>query len=193
MHDHLWRRLRAACLLLLAAPLLAHAANEQPVNIESDRLTVDDAKQVAVFEGRVILTRGSFILRSDKLVVRKDAEGFQHATAYGNPATFRDKRSGTDEWIDGEALRIEYDGRKDFIELFDQAWLKRGQDEVRGNYVSYDAPTDFFTVKSSRDAAPDASGDSRVRAVIQSKPKDAPPPAKPPASLRPSATLGDQP
>lgn len=175
---------------VLALPAHAERADrDQPVNIESDRLTADDGKQTAIFEGRVILTQGSFVLRADKLIVRKDANGFQHATAYGAPATFREKREGTDEWIDGEALRIEYDGRREFVELFDKARLTRDKDEVRGHYISYDSRTDFFTVKSTPGAAPLAGGDARVRAVIQPKNNAGSPSTPPPKALQPSSGL----
>jgi len=185
--------LAAWCLIVLPVETAsaARADREQPINIESDRLTVDDTKRVAVFEGRVVLTQGDFVLRADRLVVRQDETGFEHATAYGNPATFRERREGTNEWIDGEALRIEYDGRKQFVELFDNARLTREKDEVRGNYISYDVRADFFTVKSNRNAAPMAGGDARVRAVIQPKQKEER--ANPPARLQPSTEIGDAP
>ncbi|HLU77818.1 MAG TPA: lipopolysaccharide transport periplasmic protein LptA [Burkholderiales bacterium] len=182
-----------AAFLLAVLPLQGawaeRADRNQPINIESDRLTADENKQVAIFEGRVILTQGSFVLRADRLIVRQDDTGFEHATAYGAPATFRERREGTNEWIDGEALRIEYDGRKEFVELFDKARLTREKDEVRGSYISYDARSDFFTVKSKPGEAPQEGGDARVRAVIQPKSKE-PPPASPPAQLQPSERLG---
>ncbi|HEY9397899.1 MAG TPA: lipopolysaccharide transport periplasmic protein LptA, partial [Burkholderiales bacterium] len=58
-----------------------------------------------------------------------------------------------------------------------------------GNYISYDSRADFFTVKSDKNAAPEASGDSRVRAVIQPKPKAGEKPANPAVRLQPSTQL----
>ena len=66
------------------------------------------------------------------------------ATAYGNPVAFRQKRDGLDEYYDGYAQRVEYDGAKEFVELFDRALLRRGQDEIRSNYISYNAATEMF-------------------------------------------------
>lgn len=162
-----------AALALAALPATAERADrDKPVNIESDRLSADDAKQIAVFEGRVVLTQGTFVLRSDKLTVRQDKDGFSFAIADGKPATFRQKRDGVDEWVDGEALRIEYDGKKDFVELFDKARLTRDKDEVRGNYISYDSKTEFFRVQGGKDFVPSPDREGRVRAIIQPKPKD---------------------
>jgi len=172
-----------ACALLasiagaagIAPPAAAQKPNSnEPVNIEADRMKADDQKQVAEFEGRVVLTQGTFQLRADKLVVRKEDDGFQHATATGQPATFRQKREGTDEWIAGEAKRIEYDGRLEQVELFDGARVSRDNDEVRGNYISYDTRAQVFRVQGGKEIASTPGGrDDRVRAVIQPRGKPA--------------------
>src|SRR3989441_2990226 len=53
----------------------------------------DEAKKVSTFEGKVVLTQGSLIIRADRIVVRQDGDGFYHGVASGKPATFRHKRS----------------------------------------------------------------------------------------------------
>lgn len=171
--------MRAAAVILVAAALAtlpAHAERadrEKPLNIEADRMLADDGKQTVIFEGRVVLTQGTFVLRADKLTVRQDKEGFQSGVAVGSPATFRQKRDGVDEWIDGEAQRIEYDGKGERVELFDRARVSRDKDEVRGNYISYDTRSEIYRVQGAKDlpAAP-AGREGRVRAVIQPKKKD---------------------
>ena len=188
------RRSVAAVVLLLAIGAVAHAERtdrDKPVNIEADRMLADDQKQTAVFEGRVVLTQGTFVLRADKLTVRQDTQGFQTGVAVGTPATFRQKRDGADEWIDGEALRIEYDGKSERVELFDKARVSRDKDEVRGNYISYDSRTEVFRVQPSKDAAGPPGREGRVRAVIQPKKKDEPS-ARPaaPLDLKPATDLG---
>jgi lipopolysaccharide export system protein LptA len=153
------------------------ADRDKPVNIESDRMTADESKKVATFEGSVVLTQGTLSIRADRIVVRQDESGFQYGVAYGNPARFRQKRDGTDEIVEGEALRLEYDGRAERVEFFDEARMRRqGGDDVRGNYISYDAKTEYFTVNSGRQPAK-AGRDNRVRATIMPKtdqPKDRP-------------------
>ncbi len=167
--------LLAACFagaIATAAPAVAQKPNSnEPVSIEADRMKADDQKQIAEFEGRVVLTQGSFQLRADKLTVRKDGDGFQHGTATGQPATFRQKREGTDEWIAGEAARIEYDGRREQVELFDSAKVSRDNDEVRGNYISYDTRAQVFRVQGGKEYAPGPGREDRVRAVIQPRAK----------------------
>jgi len=180
--------------LLCSGPARAERSDrDKPVNIESDRMTADDTKKVATFEGRVVLTQGSVTIRADKLVVRQDQSGFQYGVAYGKPATFRQKRDGFDEYVDGEALRVEYDGRAERIEFFDEARLRRDSgDDVRGSYISYDSKTEYFTVSSGGQTADgkqtkQGKGE-RVRATIMPKASEPQKPAEP-LTLQPSPTL----
>lgn len=181
---------------VLAAALAALPARaerldrDKPVNIEADRMLADDGKQTVVFEGRVVLTQGTFVLRADKLTVRQDKEGFQSGVATGSPATFRQKRDGADQWIDGEALRIEYDGKGERVELFDKARVTREKDEVRGNYISYDTRSEIYRVQGSKELPASPGRDGRVRAVIQPKKKDDAAAPRPPAlELNPAPGL----
>ena len=172
-----------AILCASASALAERTDRDQPVNIESDSMAADDANKIATFEGKVVLTQGTLVIHADKIVVHQDSEGFQSGVATGTPATFRQKRAGSDEYFEGEALRIEYDGKSGRVELFTSARLHSGEgDDVRGNYISYNTTTEYFTVKSGGDTAPDGSG--RVRAVLMPKSKE---PAAPAPSPQPSA------
>jgi lipopolysaccharide export system protein LptA len=169
------------CLLASPLPAFAEKADrEKPVNLEADRITVDDAKKLHIFEGHVQLVQGTLIIRSDKLVVTQDEEGFQSGVATGGEgglARFRQKRDGKDEYVDGEAERIEYDGKADRAQFFLRAHIKSGQDEVRGQYISYDGKSETYLVTSGPRGtiAPPVPGkDSRVHAVIQPKESAAP-------------------
>jgi lipopolysaccharide export system protein LptA len=159
---------------LAAAPAHAEKADRsKPIHLEADRVTVDDAKQISTFTGNVVLTQGSMVLRGDKMEVRQDKNGFRHGTTWGTLAYFKQKREGADELIEGWAERIEYDSRADKVQMFNRAMLKRGQDEVRGNYISYDVASEFFQVDGggTKSASP-RPGEGRVRIIMQPKPKE---------------------
>lgn len=172
--------------LALAMPATVSAERadrDKPINIESDRLLVDDAKKISTFEGNVVVTQGTLIIRGDRMIVRQDASGFSHATAFGNRAYFKQKREGVDEYVEGWADRMEYDGKAERVELFVHAEIHRGEDQVRGNYISYDQVTEFYQVfGGGKKGATPGNPEGRVRAVMQPKPKDdkgkpAPPPS----------------
>jgi lipopolysaccharide export system protein LptA len=177
--DRIGIALRGAAVVIAVSFLAvatAHADKsdrDKPINLEADRVTVDDAKQIATFTGSVVLTQGSMILRGDRMEVRQDKTGFKQGTTWGNLAYFRQKREGYDDFIEGWAERIEYDSRADKVQMFDRAMLKRGQDEVRGSYISYDVGTEFFQVTGGAPkSATGRPGDGRVRAIMQPTPKD---------------------
>jgi len=178
-------------LLLLGAPACyaERADRDKPTHLESDQVLIDDARQISTFTGNVQLTQGTMVIRGDKIVVVQDKDGFKHGTAYGKPASFRQKREGLDEYIEGYGERIEYDTRAETVDFYVQARIKREQDEVRGAYITYSAKTEIFQVESG-ESTPNAPP-KRVRAVLQPKPKQGAAQQDAPDALRirPSETL----
>ncbi len=170
-------RLAALGAILLAATAHAEKADrDKPVNIEADKVTVDDVKKVQVFEGNVVLVKGTLIIRAARIVVSQDGEGYQKGVATGTdtvPPRFRQKREGVEDFVEGEGERIEHDARLEKTEFYNRAWVKSGLDEVRGQFISYDAKTENYFVTSGPNGtrAKPGSGE-RVRAVIQPKNKD---------------------
>ena len=190
-----WRTARialfACCVLAAGAGRAERADRDKPVNLEADQVTVDDNKQTATFTGKVVLTQGTQVIRGDRMVVQQDADGFKYGVAYGNLASFRQKREGYDEYIDGYAERIEYDSKAEKLQMFNRAYLKKVNDDVRGNYISYEVATEFFRVTGGgKQAATAANPDGRVRLVIQPKSKDKPA-AAPPLSLQPATGVAN--
>ena len=188
----------AAALALAAAfvygvPAQAERADrDKPVNLEADRVDLDDAKKEATFVGNVTLTQGTLTIKGDKIIVKQDADGFQYGIAYGKPAHFRQKRDGYDEYIEGFSERLEYDGKADKVQMFVNARILRGGDEMRGDYISYNAVTELFQANGGTKSttASGSTSDGRVRAVFQPKPKPGAA-ARAPGSveLKPSGTM----
>ncbi|MBK7676894.1 lipopolysaccharide transport periplasmic protein LptA [Accumulibacter sp.] len=168
-----------ACVitLLVALSMTAHAEKadrDKPINLEGDRLSIDDLNKVQILEGNAVLIQGTMELRTSRLVVTQDADGFQKAVATGGAnglARFRQKREGVDEFMEGEAERIEHDARSETTQFFNRAWVRNGLDEVKGQYISYDALNEKFVVNTGGGATKSATGTSqaRVRAIIQPK------------------------
>ena len=176
----------AGILLVPIASRAELADRDKPVHIEADKVTVDDVKKVQTFDGNVQMVKGTLIIRAPRIVVTQDENGYQRGVATGTPSVlprFRQKREAVDEYIEGEAERIEHDAKLEKTEFFNRAWVKSGLDEVRGQFISYDAKTENYFVTSGPDGtrAKPGSGD-RVRAVIQPKNKDAAAAAPTPAT-----------
>jgi len=191
--------LALALALVGSGPALAERADRtQPMNVEADALRYDDLRQTSVFTGRVVVTKGSIVIRGARLEVRQDPEGFQFGVVTAEPgqrAFFRQKREGVDEYIEGEGEVIEYDGRADRVKFIRRAEMRRYRgatlnDEITGSLITYENTTDVFTV----DGGP-ASGTpgGRVRATLAPRESGTSPVSRAPATpapLRPSTTLG---
>ena len=161
-------------LLLLSTLSLAEKADrDKPIEIESDTMTMDDTKNVSIYTGDVILTQGTLIIKADELIVREDNQGFQHSTSTGNPTSFKQKREGVEEYIEGIGQRIEYDGHMDKVHIYRNAIVKRGNDTVMGDYIIYDANAEVAQAMSSKSNNGEANDTSkkkiRTKAIINPK------------------------
>lgn len=161
-------------IALLAAPAHAEKADrDKPVNLEADTVTLDDIRKVGVYQGNVILSQGTLMLRADRVQVTQNADGLERVSATGRPVAFRQKLDDREEFIEGFADRIEYNGVTSQLELIGQARLRRGSDELRGAQISYNANTEFYKVVGEPGAQ---TPSGRVRAVIRPKPRETPQP-----------------
>lgn len=186
--------IRPIAPLLLVLLCTDHALAEQadrdkPVHLEADQVLIDDARQFKSFEGRVQLLQGTLHIQADRIEVREDAEGYQHLTATGHPAKFRQRYEGSEEYAEGYGERIEYDTRAETVDFYDHARVKRGQDEVQGARITYSTKTEVF--QASSDSASQTPGNNRVRAVLQPKRDKSAETSKPASALdiQPSKTL----
>ena len=167
----------AAAVLTFGLALPAHAERGdrlKPLNVEADQSgRVDLQNQTVVFSGNVVVSKGTMVIRAARIEVRQTPAGYDTATAFGapgRPATFRQKRDGVDEFIDGQPERLEYDGRADVIKFITNAAVRRLRgvavaDEITGNLVTYDATTEVFSVSGGA-ATTAANPGGRVRAVL---------------------------
>jgi lipopolysaccharide export system protein LptA len=157
-----------------AAVWAEKADRDKPMNIEADSLVHDELKQVSVFTGRAVLTKGTMILRGSRIEIRQDPDGYQFGIVLPEPnkrAFFRQKREGVDEFMEGEGLRIEYDGRADRIKLIDQAEVRRYRgavlgDQMTGKLITYDNLTDVFAIDGQRPEDGDKATGGRVRVTL---------------------------
>ncbi len=182
-------------LLLWSGSLCAENADrEKPLHVESDRVFIDDARQTSEFEGRVQLMQGTILIHAEKIVVTQDKQGYKHCTATGKLASFRQKHEGTDEYMEGYGERIEYDTRAETVDFYVRARVKRDQDDVQGDHISYSTRTEVFQVSGDPNQA-DGPNKGRVHAVIQPKGKETsggPAQKEAPLTIQPSSTLSKQ-
>lgn len=185
----------------LAQPALAERTDrEKPLNYEANSGECDDLKQVCVLVGDVVLVKGTIRATGARVQIRKDPEGYQYGVieaAAGKLATFRQRRDatkpGTEEYIEGQAERIEYDEKADTVKLIARARVRLlendvQRDELRGDSITYDQRNSKYFVSGGKPT--DAGGtDGRVRGTIG--PRTTPVTPGTPAPLTPSRDLGN--
>ena len=169
------RLLPLALCLLTALPAQAEKADRnKPMLLEANRVSIDDAKKIQILEGDVVITKGTLQLKADRIVITEDQYGFQKGVAFAGKsglARFRQKREGRDEYIEGEAERVEYNSNTEIAELFHKAWIKSGDDQIKGDYIWYDAVSEKYLVTAGEALDPKAPP-QRVRAIIQPRGKE---------------------
>lgn len=173
----------------LAQPCLAERADrDKPAHIEADQMLVDDAQQTSTFSGNVQFNQGTLLIRGDEIVVTQDKDGYRHVTVHGKPASFRQKREGLDEYVEGYGERIEHDARAETLDFYVKARVVRERDEVRGDHITYNQKTDVFLVNGGA-VATGSAPPKRVRAVLQPKAGTGGSPPAEALPIAPSTTL----
>ncbi|MCC7007094.1 MAG: lipopolysaccharide transport periplasmic protein LptA [Ottowia sp.] len=165
----------AAVFLFLSTGVhAAKADRDKPLLFQSDHFSYDDLKQVYLFTGSVVLTKGSMLLQSATAQVRISAEGDEYAVAMAEPGKLvflKQKTDNHDEFIEGYGERVEYDVRKDVFHLIGKARLKRlvgnvVMDDVQGQSITRDGVRAVYQARGGTAVPQGQSDDQRVRITI---------------------------
>ncbi len=165
----------ASALCLQSAPSFAEKADKNKATVlEAAKVTIDDVSGLRTAFGPVVLTKGTLLIKADRMEFREDAQGFITVVAVGKPATFKQKRDGVEQYIEGAGDRLDWTDRDDIVKLQQRATMKRSErgrlaDEVFGSVIIYDAKTEQYSVDSGANAASAENPSGRVRLVIQPK------------------------
>ncbi len=210
-HPHLSARCATSCLLALIAAVAPPCAlaersdRNKPMVIEADgQGRLDYQQQVLVYTGNVVISQGTMLVRAERVEVRETPEGYRTALAVGTaakPATWRQRRDGGDETVEGTAAQIDFDGRANTLRLRGNSAVRRLRagavvDEVTGGVITWDNNREVFTVEGGAPSAGNPTG--RVRNVFTPPPEPGAsaaspsPPARAGAPLTPSRNMGDR-
>ena len=203
------RCLAAAVAVLGLAVTPAHAEKadrSKPMVVEADRpSTVDLQRHVVVFSGNVSIAQGTMMMRAERVEMREMPDGYRTAVALGSvgkPATWRQRRDGVDEVVEGSADRIELDSRADTLRFLGNGAVRRLRggavaDEITGGSIVWDNTAEVFKVEGGATSATNPSG--RVRVILSPRADTISPPAAasatataPATPLVPSRALGEK-
>jgi lipopolysaccharide export system protein LptA len=189
-------KVAAAGLLLVSlvatTPVMADRADrEKEIVIVADKSLADDAKRTINFEGNVVVSQGTMRITATKVTMREDKDRHKFYVAQGGPVTFRQKRDKVDEWIEGFAERAEFDDRDDVLKLFNRAKVVSSQNEITGDFISYDMRRELAVVTGGPPGTTPPAN-SRVKVIITPPKKSAPgkeEPAREGLNLKPDKSI----
>lgn len=98
-------------------------SSDKPIQIESDKLQIDDKKKIATFTGNVKVVQGDMLLRSGKMVV--------HYTGNGGGLA-----NGSSQIQD--------------IHVSDKVYLKSGDQEATADQGNYDMASQLLTLSGNQ-------------------------------------------
>ncbi|KGE79555.1 lipopolysaccharide transport periplasmic protein LptA [Halomonas sp. ND22Bw] len=163
---------------LLATALAAPAAlalegdASAPIQVEADRLDLDDRAGTAVYQGDVQIQQGSMQLTGDRVEIQRNEAGqLTTATATGQRAYLEQKPAPDQPLVRAWGRTVVYHVAERRIELVDQAELHQGGDTFDGGYLEY------FLDRRVVQARSDAEGigeRQRVRMTLEPEQQDGP-------------------
>ncbi len=162
---------------------------EHPVNIEADRLDVQELQQNAIFSGNVVVVQGTSTLRTNKLTIFYEKDGGQKAPAApdGDVVTGRQikrlEAEGNVIVTSGEQRAIGDRGvfnmASNTAQLFGNVVVTQGPNVLRGDVLHVDLTTQKSRVESKTGRVQGTFGRSPAApaAGAQSPPQRSAPPA----------------
>ncbi|WP_165008556.1 lipopolysaccharide transport periplasmic protein LptA [Neisseria yangbaofengii] len=163
---------KAAALsaLVISAPAFAlESDSRQPIQIEADQGSLDQANQTTTFSGNVIIKQGTLNINAANVTVSRNDKGNQLMKANGSPVRFSQQLDGDKGTVNGQGSQVEYASATGLVTLTGNAKVQRGGDVAQGAVITYNMRTEVYTIhggsKQAGVKSPAKSG--RVSVVIQ--------------------------
>lgn len=130
----------ALLALAAAGPAAALSTDsDQPINIEADEAEADDAQNVTIYRGDVVLTQGTLRVEGDVLTMYfGENQELTKMVAEGDPAHFQQQPDGGGPLQQAEAKVLEYYAKEDTMVLLGDALSWQGEDRIQAERIVYD-------------------------------------------------------
>jgi lipopolysaccharide export system protein LptA len=165
----MFRNLRHACAVILlashGAALALPADSRQPIEIEAQKLVMDQQNGVSTYSGGVTLTQGSIRIEAEQLLVHTRDGKFDRLEAFGSDtlqASFRQQLANGQE-TRGSAGHIQYSAAESRLTLQQQAQLRQSGNRIQSDRIDYNTASNSLLAGQQNPA----QGQQRVRIVIE--------------------------
>lgn len=168
--------------LLLVLGVNSHSSHalqsdqSKPTQFSADKVDFNDVDQKYVLTGKVVVKRGSILVKGSKAIVVVDPEGFQKISVIGDSMQFAEFTQQLDsptlEFIHGEGELILYEERGDSLIISGQAFTSRSsgdqwRDKLNADQIQYNLFTEKYQAISKGDK-------NFARSLLSPKYKDSP-------------------
>lgn len=113
-------------------------SNDQPVQIESDKLEVDQNQNLAIFSGNVSVVQGPTLLKAGSMKVYYTKEAAASDAKDSQPAP------------DTNAAGIPGSGNIDRIEVFDKVYIKSESQVATGDHGTFDMKSQVLVLSGDK-------------------------------------------
>ena len=129
---------------LLPMHILALSTDrDQPIQIEADKLEIDDSSHISVYQGNVSMRQGSLDIKADRIVLHFDADkNLEWLDITGSPAVFK-QLNARQQPISGSAQRMKYHEQQSLLEMNGNARFKSDKDSLESDLSTAIKPRDI--------------------------------------------------
>lgn len=155
--------------ILLTPTLLqaeAFSANSsEPIRIQSDHAELDEQSGRSTYSGKVVITQGTTILTSNKVIVYTDKSGLIKLEAFGSPAKFSHQQEGETLPTHAYGKEIIYTRSDEKLTLIENAKLEQGKNTFQGSTIEYNTVSGVVTAEGGE------KGSQRVEVIVHPEAK----------------------
>jgi len=170
-------------LILFALPLHSIALEEdrsQPIEVSANQATLDDKKNLAIYEGNVVLTQGSLIIKADKITIKAAKNGqVNEVIATGNLAEFTQTPEPNKDPIVAKAEHITYSVAQEKIVLTRSASVVQNKNLFQGNVITYDIKQQKLSASGPSETQTEGQPTGRVKMTLPPPLASTEPPTEP--------------
>lgn len=142
------------------------ATSNEPIKIQADHAELDEIKGHSIYTGAVVITQGTTVLTSDKVIVYTNKSGLVKLEAFGAPAKFTHQQEGEAEPTHAYGKKIIYTRADENLTLIDEAKLEQGKNTFRGSTIKYNTVSRVVTAEGGEEKS------QRVEIIVHPVNKD---------------------
>jgi lipopolysaccharide export system protein LptA len=154
-------------LILLFTTISVYALTTDeimPIEIHANNAEFDQKNKIYIFNGNVLITRGSININANKGIVTQLKNNNQ-IELEGTPIKFSQKQDNGDI-ISGYCDHFDYDSTSNIATLKGNAKIKKGNNNVAGEIIKYNTKTEVYSVNSTKSSNINNKLSDRVTIIL---------------------------